>query len=128
MYPLQALCIYTRINQHMLLASMHLCVDVHLSNTVGGGLVLPRADLGELEGLQQGAVQPVAMVDGKPFNGAKAYKDSKVRRRVGFAALYTFDIKQERRGALPGVFALCMRACVCKCKCECVSRSCCRCV
>jgi len=48
------------------------------SNTVGGGLVYPRADLGNLEGFQKGGVEPVAMVDGKPFFGAKAYKDSKI--------------------------------------------------
>lgn len=48
------------------------------SNTVGGGLVYPRADLGNLEGFADGGVNPVAMVDGKPFFGAKAYKDSKV--------------------------------------------------
>lgn len=48
------------------------------SNTVGGGLVYPRADLGDLEGFKDGGVNPVAMVDGKPFFGAKAYKDSKV--------------------------------------------------
>jgi protochlorophyllide reductase len=40
--------------------------------------VLPRADLGQLQGLEKGGTNPVAMVDGKPFNGAKAYKDSKV--------------------------------------------------
>ena len=48
------------------------------SNTVGGGAVLPLADLGNLEGLAQGGKDPVAMIDGKAFNGAKAYKDSKV--------------------------------------------------
>ena len=48
------------------------------TNTVGGGLVYPRADLGDLSGLQAGMKQPVEMVDGKPFFGAKAYKDSKV--------------------------------------------------
>ncbi|KAG5192242.1 hypothetical protein JKP88DRAFT_5578, partial [Tribonema minus] len=48
------------------------------SNSIGGGLVLPRADLGQLQGLEKGGVKPVSMVDGKPFNGAKAYKDSKV--------------------------------------------------
>jgi hypothetical protein len=48
------------------------------SNTVGGGLVLPLADLGDLSGLEVGGTKPVAMVDGKNFNGAKAYKDSKV--------------------------------------------------
>jgi protochlorophyllide reductase len=48
------------------------------TNTVGGGLVYPRADLGNLQGFDQGGVNPVAMADGKPFFGAKAYKDSKV--------------------------------------------------
>jgi len=49
------------------------------TNTIGGGLVYPRANLGDLTGLEQmgsGAV----MVDGPDvaFDGAKAYKDSKV--------------------------------------------------
>ena len=48
------------------------------TNTVGGGLVYPRADLGNLKGLAQGAKKPIEMADGKPFFGAKAYKDSKV--------------------------------------------------
>ncbi|KAG5178717.1 hypothetical protein JKP88DRAFT_188417 [Tribonema minus] len=48
------------------------------TNSIGGGLVWPRADLGTLGGLEKGGVKPVAMIDGKPFNGAKAYKDSKV--------------------------------------------------
>lgn len=34
------------------------------SNTVGGGLVLPLADLGDLSGLEEGSKSPVAMVDG----------------------------------------------------------------
>jgi len=49
------------------------------TNTVGGGLVYPFADLGKLQGFEKGAKKPVAMADGKPFFGAKAYKDSKVR-------------------------------------------------
>lgn len=48
------------------------------SNTIGGGLVLPLADLGTLNGMEQGSREPVAMIDGKAFNGAKAYKDSKI--------------------------------------------------
>lgn len=48
------------------------------TNTVGGGLVYPQANLGNLEGFEQGALEPVSMIDGKPFFGAKAYKDSKV--------------------------------------------------
>lgn len=47
-------------------------------NTVGGGGVYPIADLRELEGLKEGAKAPVAMMDGRKFNGAKAYKDSKL--------------------------------------------------
>lgn len=47
-------------------------------NTVGGGGVYPIADLRELEGLQEGAKEPVSMMDGRNFNGAKAYKDSKL--------------------------------------------------
>ena len=48
------------------------------SNTIGGGLVLPLADLGDLRGLEEGGKQPISMIDGNPFNGAKAYKDSKI--------------------------------------------------
>jgi protochlorophyllide reductase len=48
------------------------------TNTVGGGLVYPFADLGNLQGMEKGAKKPIAMADGKPFFGAKAYKDSKV--------------------------------------------------
>lgn len=47
-------------------------------NTVGGGGVYPIADLHELQGLEAGAKRPVEMVDGYAFNGAKAYKDSKL--------------------------------------------------
>jgi len=48
------------------------------TNTIGGGAVLPFADLGDLAGMENGAKEPVAMIDGKAFNGAKAYKDSKI--------------------------------------------------
>jgi protochlorophyllide reductase len=47
-------------------------------NTVGGGGVYPIADLKELAGLEQGAKNPVSMIDGYNFNGAKAYKDTKL--------------------------------------------------
>ena len=47
-------------------------------NTVGGGLVYPVADLGDLKGMALGSKNPVSMIDGESFNGAKAYKDSKV--------------------------------------------------
>ena len=46
------------------------------NNTIGGGLVYPRAEVGELQGLKQGPGAP--MVNGGKFDGAKAYKDSKV--------------------------------------------------
>lgn len=50
------------------------------TNTIGGGLVYPRADLGTLRGLKRAAKgeRNVPMVDGSNFFGAKAYKDSKV--------------------------------------------------
>mmetsp|Transcript_19361 Transcript_19361/g.59619 ORF Transcript_19361/g.59619 Transcript_19361/m.59619 type:complete len:567 (+) Transcript_19361:187-1887(+) len=47
-------------------------------NTVGGGGVYPIADLKDLEGLKAGAKNPVSMFDGYNFDGAKAYKDSKL--------------------------------------------------
>jgi hypothetical protein len=37
------------------------------SNTVGGGLVLPLADLGDLTGLEGGSLNPISMVDGKMY-------------------------------------------------------------
>jgi protochlorophyllide reductase len=43
------------------------------TNTLAGN-VPPKADLGDLSGLLSGA----SMIDGKEFDGAKAYKDSKV--------------------------------------------------
>lgn len=58
------------------------------SNTVGGGLVYPRADLGSLKGFENGAVKPVAMADGKPFFGAKAYKDAKVCNMMTVSQLH----------------------------------------
>ena len=47
-------------------------------NTVGGGGVYPIADLKELAGLRAGLRNPIAMMDGYGFIGAKAYKDSKL--------------------------------------------------
>ena len=47
-------------------------------NTVGGGGVYPIADLRDLDGLKEGAKAPVSMMDGYSFNGAKAYKDTKL--------------------------------------------------
>jgi len=47
-------------------------------NTVGGGGVYPIADLKELEGLKAGGKNPISMMDGYSFNGAKGYKDSKL--------------------------------------------------
>ncbi|CAK0846018.1 unnamed protein product [Prorocentrum cordatum] len=43
-----------------------------------GGMIPPVADVGDFGGLEMGMKKPVAMVDGKEFIGAKAYKDSKV--------------------------------------------------
>jgi hypothetical protein len=36
------------------------------------------ADLGQLQGLMAGFVDPIAMIDGKAFRAGKAYKDSKL--------------------------------------------------
>lgn len=58
------------------------------TNTVGGGLVYPRADLGDLSGLEKGGINPIAMADGKPFFGAKAYKDSKVCNMMTVSELH----------------------------------------
>jgi len=58
------------------------------TNTVGGGLVYPRADLGNMQGLEAGARNPIAMADGKPFFGAKAYKDSKVCNMMTVSQLH----------------------------------------
>ena len=54
----------------------------------GGGLVYPQADLGNLQGFQLGAKKPVAMADGKPFFGAKAYKDAKVCNMMTVSELH----------------------------------------
>jgi hypothetical protein len=47
-------------------------------NTVGGGGVYPIADLKQLEGFKAGFSNPISMADGYGFDGAKAYKDSKL--------------------------------------------------
>lgn len=47
-------------------------------NTVGGGGVYPIADLKNLDGFKAGFDNPIAMADGYGFDGAKAYKDSKL--------------------------------------------------
>ena len=58
------------------------------TNTVGGGLVYPQADLGDLQGLESGMKNPISMADGKPFFGAKAYKDSKVCNMMTVSELH----------------------------------------
>jgi len=58
------------------------------TNTVGGGLVYPQADLGDLKGLKEGMKAPISMADGKPFFGAKAYKDSKVCNMMTVSELH----------------------------------------
>ena len=99
------------------------------SNTIGGGLVLPLADLGDLKGLEEGATNPTAMIDGKPFNGAKAYKDSKIcnmmtvnelHKRyhkstgITFSSIYpgciaTSQLFREKRGWFRFIFPLFMK-------------------
>merc|ERR1719160_1749114 len=56
------------------------------SNTIGGGFVYPKADIGELEGLKQGP--GAAMVDGGKFDGAKAYKDAKALNMMNITELH----------------------------------------
>jgi len=58
------------------------------TNTVGGGLVYPQADLGKLQGFEKGAQKPISMADGKPFFGAKAYKDSKICNMMTVSELH----------------------------------------
>merc|ERR1719343_596442 len=58
------------------------------TNTIGGGLVYPRADLGDLQGFDRGGTNPVAMADGAAFFGAKAYKDSKVCNMMTLSELH----------------------------------------
>jgi protochlorophyllide reductase len=49
------------------------------SEEFGGKVPIPApADLGNLEGLENGFLKPIAMVDGKKFKAGKAYKDSKL--------------------------------------------------
>jgi len=58
------------------------------TNTIGGGFVYPRADLRTLKGLEDGGLNPIAMADGRSFNGARAYKDSKVCNMMTVAELH----------------------------------------
>jgi protochlorophyllide reductase len=49
------------------------------SEEFGGKVPIPApANLGELQGLEAGFRDPVAMINGKPFKAGKAYKDSKL--------------------------------------------------
>ncbi|HLP89182.1 MAG TPA: protochlorophyllide reductase [Nostocaceae cyanobacterium] len=43
-----------------------------------GGKIPPQPDLGNLEGFEQGFLEPISMINGKKFESVKAYKDSKV--------------------------------------------------
>ena len=56
-----------------------LCIRAGNTNTLAGN-VPPKADLGDLRGLASGIDGRIApMINGGDFDGAKAYKDSKVR-------------------------------------------------
>jgi len=54
------------------------------TNTVGGGAVAPHANLGTMEGLAKHSI----MVDGGDYNGAKAYKDSKLANMMTVLELH----------------------------------------
>jgi len=56
------------------------------TNTIGGGFVYPRADLGALEGLANPS--SALMADGGNFDGAKAYKDSKLLNMMTISELH----------------------------------------
>ena len=58
---------------------MYLCFGLGNTNTLAGN-VPPKANLGDLRGLAGGlnGLNSSAMIDGGDFDGAKAYKDSKV--------------------------------------------------
>merc|ERR1719183_1959342 len=56
------------------------------NNTIGGGLVYPRAEVGELQGLKQGP--GAKMGNGGKFDGAKAYKDSKALNMMTITELH----------------------------------------
>ena len=58
------------------------------TNTVGGGLVYPRADVGEFQGWKQDDGKMQEMIDGTKFFGAKAYKDSKVCNMMTVSELH----------------------------------------
>jgi len=53
-------------------------VTATVNNKELGGQIPPKADIGNLEGMEAGMKAPITMIDGKQFDGAKAYKDSKV--------------------------------------------------
>lgn len=53
-------------------------VTASINDKEVGGMIPPIADLGRLEGLESGMKKPTTMIDNGRFNGAKAYKDSKV--------------------------------------------------
>ena len=58
------------------------------SNTIGGGFVYPRAEIGELKGLKKGGGRSSEMVDGGKFDGAKAYKDAKALNMMTVTELH----------------------------------------
>ncbi|CAK9011588.1 unnamed protein product [Durusdinium trenchii] len=53
-------------------------VTASINDKEVGGMIPPVADLGDLKGLESGMQKPTTMIDNGRFNGAKAYKDSKV--------------------------------------------------
>eukprot|EP00442_Polarella_glacialis_P018892 CAMPEP_0115067334 /NCGR_PEP_ID=MMETSP0227-20121206/11330_1 /TAXON_ID=89957 /ORGANISM="Polarella glacialis, Strain CCMP 1383" /LENGTH=455 /DNA_ID=CAMNT_0002453385 /DNA_START=121 /DNA_END=1488 /DNA_ORIENTATION=+ len=53
-------------------------VTASINDKEVGGMIPPLADIGQLQGMQSGMKKPITMIDEGVFNGAKAYKDSKV--------------------------------------------------
>jgi protochlorophyllide reductase len=56
------------------------------NNTIGGGMVYPRAEVGECKGLKKGP--GFEMVNGGKFDGAKAYKDAKALNMMTIVELH----------------------------------------
>lgn len=72
------------------------------TNTLAGNIP-PKADLGELQGMKAGFKEPISMIDGGEFDGAKAYKDSKVTTARGGAwGGEGGGARAEQRGELGG--------------------------
>ena len=72
----------------LILACFSHTITSFIISITGGGLVYPQADLGNMKGFEEGMKNPISMADGKPFFGAKAYKDAKVCNMMTVSELH----------------------------------------